>query len=445
MPYGRSPNSLSTRSSYRRAPYRRRAAVGVSAAAIGRAVSSSVNSALRSYMSRSSQTVARKLPMQYKRQRVVTPKRKYFTIGQYRGKFKRPRSHKYSKRSKNAATFTLEHGGVLSNADCVYVGHAMATDKLVEAIAFSHIKYLFEKAGVSCNNAEKKINGDELATITTPFYQIVINHKVNDQSGVLLTHRVDIDPNDTFLQAASKYAAGLYAMVIASDEEVYILGVQLQSQEIATTNYRLVASMQMEEAYINLHFSSKMNVQNQTLGASGSDDQITDVTNNPLEGKSYQGWGTGLVTTAYNVGTALTAENSMSANHQTGLIRFDPNGTNVTTQMQAIYKRPPGVSAFQQGVKSTNIRVPAGSIKRSSISYSKIFKFQTLFNILLQDLRVNTQFAITKIGKCEVLALQKLCRTGAEQNISVGYEINQTYSLSMFCRKRPMAPTHVVL
>ena len=72
------------------------------------------------------------------------------------------------------------------------------------------------------------------------------------------------------------------------------------------------ASISGVDLMINLWYKSDINLQNQTLGAAAGDDQVTDVTNNPVEGRIYEGKGTGFTPKFYDVTAAagLTAENS---------------------------------------------------------------------------------------------------------------------------------------
>jgi len=388
----------------------------------------------------------RSVSMRYKR-RTFTKRQPIRTLGTYRGKFKRAKKLRTSSFQRNAVKFTTEFGGTTSNANCGYVGHGMAVDKLTELFANTVVKYLFEKAGFSVNNFQKKINGDQTNVHNTPSHKIKWTYRIGEGEA-LLTAFAPIGADDTWREAGSTLVGGLYAAVTGSDEEYHIIGWQLYSlEDLALPDQKtLIATAQMNELYATLHFSSILNIQNQTLGSGAGDDLVTDVTNNPLEGKIYSAWGNGITLSAYNIGAGVAdGSNGFVANHQTGVSTFDASGANITTEMQFILNRPPSPAAFNEIVKMNSIRLPAGGIKKSFISYKKVYKLQTLFNVLLSDLRSNPVYRRHAIGKYQLIALQKLCRTGAEQPIALGYEVNQSYSMSIWRRKLPMTPTHEIL
>jgi hypothetical protein len=396
--------------------------------------------------------MVRELQMQRKRIRTTTNRTRTSrprvnTLGQYRGRFRRPRKYKTSSFSRNAVKFTLEHGGTTSNNNCGYIGHGVAVDKINELMANTILKFLFEKGGFSVNNFQKKINGDQSTAHTHPVYRIEWKHRIGEGEQIL-TSFAAIGADETWATAAATLVNQLYASVTSSDEEFHLLSFTLYSLQdpLLPLEKTMVSTAMVNELYVNLHFSSTLNIQNQTLGTSASDDQVTDVTNNPLEGKIYSGWGNGLTLSAYNISTGpVDADNGFVVDHQKGVSKFSASGTNITAEMQAVLNRPPSPAAFNEKVRMASIRLPSGGIKKSYISYKKIFKLQTLFNIMLTDLRDNPQFRRINIGKYELVAVQKLCRTGTEQPISLGYEVNQTYSMSMWRRKIPMTPTHQIL
>jgi len=387
-----------------------------------------------------------KMQVRYKRRKFAKrpPNR---TFGTYRGRFKRPLNKRYSQFQRNAVKFTVEAGGVTTSSACGYVGHGVAVDKITELFSNSVVKYLFERAGFSVNNFQKKINGDQITAHTTPSYKIKWSYRIGEGSFIATSFAL-ITADKTWREAGSTLVSGLYAAVGGSDEEYHILAFNLYAlEDIAIPDEKtILATAQMNELYATLQFSSVLNVQNQTVGSAAGDDLMTDVTNNPLEGKIYSAWGNGLTLSAYNINSGIVdPSNGFIADHQKGISTFDISGLTITPEMQLILSRPPSAAAFNEKVKMNSIRLPAGGIKKSFIQYKKIYKLQTLFNVLLKDFRSNPTYRRENIGKYQLIALQKLCRTGAEQPITLGFEVNQSYAMNVWRRKLPMTPTHEIL
>lgn len=340
--------------------------------------------------------------------------------------------------------FTLEHGSTLNDADCVYIGHGVAFDQFVTLMSLYMVKRLFEKAGMNLVSMEKKIIGDQVAA-TAETWTIRWHHRVV-VGGVTITTDTVIPADSTFRDAGDVLAADWRANVIATDEMLDMLGVQLIQTVGGGNGTEIVqASVQCTDLKLDFRWNSKLNIQNQTLGSGAGDDLITDVTNNPLQGFQFEGYGTGFIPTQYNAALALPAGTGFTASMQTGVATFTPNATNVTTEMQNIYKRPPAASGFDGCFKRSAIRLAAGGIKQSFLSYRKVMSWNVAFRLILNDLRSNVTYRKQNIGKFAMLGLQKQCRTGAEQPVNIGYEVNQVYMLNGWETKPAMTPHHIVL
>lgn len=181
----------------------------------------------------------------------------------------------------------------------------------------------------------------------------------------------------------------------------------------------------LKNIMVHLKCSSTMVFQNRTLGASATDDQLTDVTNNPLSGRSWTVTGNQMI--ANNTGSQLAFS---TANVQHGSLAgagYDPDELTAIRKMQ-------GPTAYKYCIGTSRVRLAPGNLKKSylctrrSISWTRLFE---LINPYVQhgDSTKNTPRIRVALGRSRLFSFEKLCDTGAgDQNLAVGYEINSMVS-----------------
>lgn len=373
-----------------------------------------------------------------KRQRMSVPRRMY-TVGTYRGKFKKPVKKKFSNFRKACVSRSSETGGVSTDVDCVYIGHSVAFRQVLSAVCSAIIKKLFEKSGHIINSMEQKYQGEILVPHSAATEILRIQRRIT-QEGAVDTRDLVFVADSTYQDISDQL---LNELVITGTTQTFEI---LQFQLLVNTV--MEASLSGTDMNIVLSYYSALNVQNQTVGTNLVDDQTTDVTNNPLEGKCYSGKGTGYTPKLWNVTTALTAENNFVADAVTGLIEFNVNGANVPQGMKDILKRPANRGALSGVSKMSNVRLGPGMIKRGVVKGVEKTSLNKFLKIWLDSLRASGTGENLRVwyGKSEMFAFEKLCRTGVgAQSIIVGYEINQLYRCCVYETKIPCATTHVVV
>ena len=163
------------------------------------------------------------------------------------------------------------------------------------------------------------------------------------------------------------------------------------------------------------------------LGEGASNTEADDVTNNPLTGRQYGGWGNGASYKFYN--NTLSVQ-QLVGDKDTGVIEMDPTaaGALMTSQMKTGLRRPPPAATFGNVKKTAKCGLAPGAIRSSTFVFKRVMYFNKFMEHWVDVLRSSTTGSRFKLGRFQMFAFEKTCRTGISTNqISVGYEINTTY------------------
>lgn len=359
--------------------------------------------------------------------------------GKYYGRFRAKKKSNQTKAKlvREAVRFTVEKGGVETSPDCAYVGHSAGLSNVLRVLSRTLVCALFRKAGYVIQDIEHRPAGIEGGVV--PAYNWVIEYQYrNDTLSPLTTSTVNVASTGNFRAISDALEASMLTDITALSTLTEFFTCSLTN----STESRPMSQIYLEHLMVHIGFTSKLNVQNQTLGAGAGDNESTDVTNNPLNGYEYYGEGTGFGLALVN--NPVFSVPTLIADVNSGVISFDPNAPNSTTEQVLLMKRPPGVSAMTGCKSRGKIALAPGGIKYSYIKYSRVMSFNNWIKGIYPFLR-STE-AKSDLFLSKVLAMEKLCRTGVSVNeISIGYECNQSYMGYCWERIPKMAPTHLVL
>ena len=357
-------------------------------------------------------------------------KRTYHTVGRMGPRFRRPKKTGPSVYAKKGYIRYVEHGDVVNHADCVYIGHALATQQLTNAVCSAIVRMLFQKMGHNINAMTQQVQRKPSGTapVVTPGI-LAWYYRVGPGADPVEVQLV-LNVNQTYANAALQLENSIYATVSGNPTEDFQI-YQVQFYEEGEISSLPSAVLLVESMMVHLSCSSSLAVQNRTLGNTGSVDggeSSTDVSNNPIGGKLYSGWGNG--TGPRYAGNASGAMDSMVAKYNTGVITFNPTSSGVGIAAQAILRRPPASQSLLGVKKTTGVMLQPGKIRNSKIFYKstmQMSKFWQKMNTVIG--RSSTQDTKVNMGTFELLAMEKKCNTRAagEATISVGYELNQVY------------------
>lgn len=354
----------------------------------------------------------------------------YVTRGHGPRKFATSRRMVIPKAVKYGIMKQDEDGGVITDANRVYVGHATcAPNDYLFLMAASIVRWLYDKADVqftrwddidpvdhrfvvgyrrTLNSPEEETTAFSASGLT---YAAIAQQVLDEMKGVMQQTQDGIDwtaLNTTFTTFGMLFGAGTPIARLPANDATFILSVK-----------------------------SVLRVQNRTLAdhddVGGTADEqakarATDhVENNPLVGYKYRVKGKGFLVreAAFNAVTQLnTVGAGYGANNDTGLITNDGFATNDSD-------KPLPPSSFQGCRKAARITLNPGGIGSDTISH--VFKMK--LNSFVQ------RFAATYItdnpgyirdfkwyGYSSMVGLESALnsRQSTEQQISIAYEMNRT-------------------
>lgn len=357
--------------------------------------------------------------------------RRFYTVGKLGRRFKRSKKVRHGKFLRHGITRYVETGGTVSALNCPYVGHAFAPAQIFATMADCVIQRLFKKAGYRIVSMQHK-----------PGTVASIRWDYRNAEGEVLTARAfNIAVTDTYQIVADALRTDIFAAASSGADDFQMYSIQLRND---TTGTEFMASLYFDDIWIEFDCSSSLAIQNRTLADSTSADAANknEVTNNPIGGKSYQGYGTGSTLKLLDQ-TVSISKSMLTANRNSGVISFDIDSANITTQQKNLYKRPNAAGAYARVTKSAPAMLQPGQIKNSRLVWKKNIAWNSmvkkLFEYIKEDGLVNQYLPI---GFFRFFAFEKKCNTQllAESTVDVGYELNSVYRCRITSKMQICAP-----
>lgn len=371
-------------------------------------------------------------------------------LGTYKGYFRKPRMTKFNSFYASGAVINVEHPILVSSADCCYVGHTFAWNQVMFVLAQAMVRKLAMKLGMKLRNIEERIRGNEATSWLLGCLEVKIRFR-NAPEEPIGTQTYNYVGDATWADVALDIRTFLNAGAGTPVFEWYT--ITAYSVDGNGDFHRNPVVLNLTDLQVHLDLSSFLTLQNRTLATTtgtGDESSMLDVANNPLEGRIYQGSGSGAIIRYGNQSISLGT--NMLGNPASGVITFDVNGANVTPEMQQVLRRPPSVSALGYAYKSARVRLAPGGLKKDVLKFSGSWKLSTLMIKLrsyLDGVMLPGPAAFPRIavGKYSMFALEKLCRTAeaGEPNITVGGEINQTVKCRVVEKRVGMSATQVIV
>lgn len=332
--------------------------------------------------------------------------------------------------AKFGSVKTVEAGGVLTDPQCLYIGHAVAFAKLYEAIARACVRELFRLKGEHIVDWTNRWNMDADMTMNLHYHYGI------PQATTLLLGGFTLTVDTTYEQVATALKAALISDLVAGNP--YVIYDMWFSVVTDSDGTQVVASINLNQCSLNFFVKSKLKVQNGTLAAGtvdADDDQFTDIHRRPLLGKLYRSKRqlTGFIPNSRNRESAEASYTGFLASASTGLILAQ----NATSAIQQTRKPPAG---YYFNANASGIRIEPGVIRTFTWSWNKKINFST-FMLKYPDYLSFTASARepVTIGAAQMVGLEKELDTRSLENeISVGYQLDQTYCCAL-TKKIPKA------
>lgn len=335
---------------------------------------------------------------------------------------------KYSKNrragSANGVVHCQETTGIQTDANCVYLGHALPIYQLKFAAWWAVFRKIHLMAG---GTVGEFLPGNLISTVGV---------SVGDNYG--LTYRLNsglapatfnyaINAGDVIEDVINQFSDG-GTIDAATVEFLHFVYTPIATSPLKRSQLKL------DLLSMKISWKSSLKLQNRTLGTT-SDTGTDEPDNCPIYGKSYSGPGLGLKL-AGNVSQTISG---LAANAGTGTIRSSA-GANRSLQ------EPPEPNQFQKVTKAGKIHLAPGEVKTSVLTKVINVRFGYLMNIIapapppagpeFAGLKINGRFSVYR-----VFAMEKMMdvNSGTATNVSIAYENDSKIFVS--CSQKYANPT----
>lgn len=329
----------------------------------------------------------------------------------------------------------VERGGVQSDANACYLGSATSPFNAVYySIMRAIVKQLFNQMGISIINWDTPIpttNGQWECAFT--YYEGTTDQTINTSSSVsiLSTHTFNTFATALGDQIFSSFSTNVSHQFV----EFYIND---------TTNYGAApmrkASIRIEDCTLYLQNSVKFQLQNRTQAnqaLNADDDLTTNISNNPLRTKLYQGNFDGFVP-KYRDPTVLSGwGNGFVADIDTGLIVKDADDTiGVAAITNTTFNKPPDGKVFKNCTKTVNLVIKPGEIKHHTLTWKHKGTLNSFFNKYVKNMLVNNVEDIVYLGKSFMFGAEKfLDDRNSDSNVSLAWEMIHTFKAAITVKR----------
>lgn len=372
--------------------------------------------------------------------RRIWPRNQYGRAqGFYQGPFKKP-----TRRAVNLPVIdnlcltrgyqlTDEIHGVVTDPDCVYVGHATWNrEKYARCIVGGLIRKLFKKAGFDISNSTAPLIHSEDGTGPTNVEYQIEFQTINPDDAAVSHMTVAIDNADSLEDVVEMgsfmrtFFQTYFGLGTANDPYRLILSVK-DTTSISPPGYvfRPLSQLNLQHEHMTMYVQSTMKVQNRTLGAMATDGAADRVDAQPLNGRLYS---------YKNADPRLTFLQNQVIPAGDGTFRLNrvpEDGLFLLRcpQLATNFKNPPLPKVFANINSAGFVSLEPGAIKQTSIHY----KFSGKLVNVLKTMRPTSAgtFPLPPIGesgfsgvrgKCVIIGLQERLATNSTNLVTVSYE-----------------------
>lgn len=356
----------------------------------------------------------------------IKSKRKWNTLstGTYGGKFKKPRRNKQPKIETKCLSkgyhLTFETYGRIDDLDCVYIMHNTSPAEFIaRAITGYFYRKILKMAGINIDSKDAEIPFYESLNSDGFKIELVVQSPID--GSVAATSYITVQ-NETLrtLITNGTMASAIYNYMLRDTTNIpYQLNLYSSDRNLAETNWRLAASINLENEFITLYCSSALTVQNRTAGSAATDNLSADrVDNQPLVGYMYHFKNSDprvRVVNQSGSGVTNSINLPLSRAHLRGLTLVR------AAELQSDLAEPPVPKYWMNCDKSSRIRLEPGTMKKSYIQHKFNGRFKNVLFKLQAKTRNNNDWVGVQ-GRAQMLALEETLRTDGTNLITINYE-----------------------
>jgi hypothetical protein len=342
-------------------------------------------------------------------------KPRMFTVGKRGPNFKKGKKPRTDLNRVLGYEQIRENRGVVTDAHLVGIAHGTPAFDVLFSTWAAVFRKIFERAGFGLSDWNE---GMDFHGITSLTFNIVYRPTQQQAAQSTLSH--------AFTNLSSYYVnienlIGTIADTITTSTQQFVVDYVYLSG--SGFNQR----MSVRNMSINLGYSSKLVLQNRTAGATISDTEATDVTNNPLTGRRWEVKGNFVEPKTKSWDNSISTVSSFVVNPDSGVIT---GGAGISGLGSVKKVGTPDEVMRCLGTK--RVGLAPGEIRVSTLSYNKTLSLNTIIHHLLNYIKHSTSANVQtfrdtmKVGKTAMFQFEKLCDTRVtdDQLVTLGYEHN---------------------
>lgn len=360
--------------------------------------------------------------------------RKKYQGGGYVSKFK-PHFKNTSKESyyaKNGIVYKQEDGGVTSDNDAVYIGHAVNNKAVYDNVCRLITKELWRQAGMDVADFTEAIP----MQASDSFY-IQLRYANNETAATDTSTTTNFTVGTTYQQFSDGLQTLISAATNTSISGINVHSIRLFDGTSAGTAHVPLARISGTHFIMKFDITSKLTLQNTTEAENGTDeaDESADnVKSNPIHGLLYRSkkW-SNYFQPNFNTGSSL-ADRGFAPSNQRGWF------TRSAVNMDVSCKKPPANWYFK--AKSSKVSFNPGEIKIDKWNFTtemSLNRFLTrYYNPILGVLGSSSIPYKVEFGWISMFGLEKtLDSRFTEAVLTVGWQLDQTYKLACTNSRQP--------
>lgn len=318
------------------------------------------------------------------------------------------------KNAKYPIVDKIEMSGTATDPHVVYISIGPNISRIVTGLCRTLIYGLLNEGGFDITNLD--INNQRALRIITYFHD-----KIDDVSPtVMKSFNSDSTAGESLEDLAAQWLTDLRTAQ-TNNVQCEIVKIQLFDFDGVNIN-AFLSEVDPKKVYLKVISKYTLLVQNQTAGAAPGDDQVTDVTNNPLHCTMFDCQGNMWISKqrSENTGTAKPATfkpfiHQGATNYKDLIVR--------TAAAQWTTPQYQSGQIFQNSKSSYGFTLNPGQMKKTGITHVNCHTFASWFKeFYFYFLQSSPSFHRVKYGGSRLISFDKMINTG--EDVIVSYELN---------------------
>lgn len=344
----------------------------------------------------------------------------------------------------------LETGSSINDVECVYLGHGVANNRVMQDILAALFVEGARMNGIECQSftEDRLVQPEDTANT----HQITVVYLRDEKEQQAQNFQFNLAVGDTCADAATKMLTAMATTfgALTDLQKPKLINIRYVKFNTVTTGERqVVFQVNLQYTKFVVDYTSYIKWQNITkpglvAALTGTDPtSIGNVEAVTLHGRKYTfGEWSNQVELNKRGNAAAGTNNGIIVNPSNGIVKTGSAAIGAPTGQ---FQKPP--YAYEVNAKKAEkVIVPSGQIYRDKLSFKSTMYLNKYLDIFLDAIRVNTIAGYESkmnYGMIHLFALEKMLdfRAGTDHPIEVGFEVDATIKVGVTYKRPPAKAT----